>query len=75
MVQSGTWGEGNTFLFFEGPEGVKGTWFETIEFGQGEWPEAEEWFPEGAGEEGGQEAVAEDGKVEESGLGRKKENE
>ena len=75
MVQSGTWGEGNTFMFFEGPEGVKGTWVETIEFGEGEWPEVEEWFPEGAGQEGGQEAVVEEGKVEGSGPGRKKEDE
>lgn len=46
MVQSGTWGDGNTFMFFEGPKGVKGMWFETIEFGEGEWPEVEQWFPE-----------------------------
>lgn len=74
MVQSGTWGEGNTFMFFEGPEGVKGSWVETIEFGEGEWPEVEEWFPEGPDQEKGQEAVAEEGKVEErGGDGRKKE--
>ena len=32
-------------MFFEGPKGVKGMWLETIEFGEGEWPEVEEWFP------------------------------
>ncbi|KAG7005027.1 hypothetical protein G7Y79_00022g052480 [Physcia stellaris] len=72
MVQSGTWMEGSTFMFFEGPQGVKGTWVETIEFGGGEWPEAEEWFPEEAGQERGQEAIAKEVKVEESGAGRRK---
>jgi len=52
MVQGGDWGEGNKFAFFEGGEGVEGTWVETIEMGGGEWPPCEEWFPEGAGGEG-----------------------
>ena len=32
-------------MFFEGPKGVNGSWVETIAFGEGEWPEPEEWFP------------------------------
>lgn len=51
MVQGGDWEKGNKFAFFEGGEGVEGTWVETIEMGNGEWPACEEWFPEGAGED------------------------
>lgn len=46
MVQSGKWEEGSVFMFFEGrEEGMRGMWVETIGFGEGEWPEAEEVWP------------------------------
>ncbi len=45
MVQSGDWAGGNRFAFFENAVVAKGVWFETIVFGEGEFPAAEEVWP------------------------------